>query len=246
MNFRAIRNIRNEQNIREEQDPTIQSQYSASQRIISLVESSRIRILPDTDILLFYEKIFNIETAEGVGLDIWGRILGMSRYLTENEQDDWFGFNEADFEPFNQSPFWNGQRNEKTYLLNDAEYRSLLMWKALANISIASASSLNILLREMFENKDIFIQEEYAPSVSGNGLVRICAPMEIRLYIFFELNTFQRAVLEQYGLFAKGAGVGFKYIEIQEPCFGFSEAGYEPFGQGVFWNGGYVQWPVIA
>ena len=73
---------------------TIQSQYAASPVIRALAESALIRIAPDADMALFYRTIFDIATAEGVGLD-WVEIPSPV-----------FGFAEADYEPFDVAPFW--------------------------------------------------------------------------------------------------------------------------------------------
>ena len=59
---------------------TIQSQYGASPHIIGIVEAAAKQLDPTGDIKTFYDKVFNPLTAEGVGLDIWGRIVGASRY----------------------------------------------------------------------------------------------------------------------------------------------------------------------
>ena len=64
---------------------TIQSQYSASRTIRALADSARVRIAPDADIALFYANIFNIATARGAGLDVWGRILGIGRKVDITE-----------------------------------------------------------------------------------------------------------------------------------------------------------------
>ena len=226
MDFRNDPNVRATPNIRSGEilgDETIQSQYSASPTIIALVHSSRVRIKPDADIKLFYDCIFNIETAQGIGLDIWGRILGIGRLLDVEDAGEWFGFLEADYDPFNVSPMWDGSRTTIQTELADDAYRYLLMWKALANISTADAASLNNLLLGLFPGMDVVVHE--------------VGPMAIELYVFFPLEPYQRAVLDAYGLFAKGAGVGFNWCEIPEPVFGFNEAGYEPFDTAPFWTG---------
>ena len=224
MDFRSNENVRTCPNIRYDPDPTIQSQYSASKTIIELVQSARVRISPWADIGLFYQNIFDIETARGVGLDIWGRILGIGRLLDVEDTGEWLGFEEADYEPFDQAPMWDGNTSTKQTRLSDDAYRYLLMWKALANISTADAASLNNLLHGLFDGKDVVVHEVDV--------------MEIELYIFFQLEPYERAVLREYGLFARGAGVGFNWVEIPQPCFGFNEADYEPFDQAPFWNGG--------
>ena len=66
MNFRSDEDVRADDDVRTEFMPFIQSQYSASTRIISILESCREHILPDADIVSFFDNIFNIETASGV------------------------------------------------------------------------------------------------------------------------------------------------------------------------------------
>lgn len=206
---------------------TIQSQYATSAIIRSLIDSARVRIAPDTDIELFYDMIFNIETAQGKGLDIWGRILGMERSLEILVLNDYFGFDEADFEPFNVCPFWDGEGVTDWYSLTDDAYRQALMWKAMANIATADAATLNSLLLYLFPGQDIVIHEV--------GI------MEIELYIFFPLQAYQRSILKNYGLMAKGAGVQLNWVEIPTPVFGFSEADYEPFDTAPFWATHYTE-----
>lgn len=201
---------------------TVQSQYAASPTIRALVESARTSIAPDEDIQLFYDRIFNIETAQGVGLDIWGRILGIGRSIDVDNYDEVFGFEEADYDPFDVSPFWAGEGATQRYTMADNAYRELLMWKAMANISTADAASLNRLLAGLFPGQDVVVHEA--------GI------MGIELYIFFPLEAWQRSILRNYGLLAKGAGVGFKWVEIPYPVFGFAETEfYDPFDTSPFW-----------
>lgn len=204
---------------------TVQSQYATGQTIRALIESARIRIAPDADISLFYQTIFDIESAQGIGLDIWGRILGIGRGVNIDVIDAYFGFYEADYDSFNMSPFFNGEGVTQRYELADDAYRELLLWKAMANISDASASSLNQLLLAMFPGQDIVVHE--------SGV------MSLELYIFFPLEPYQRVILQEYGLMAKGAGVGLKWVEIPYPVFGFAEAGFDPFDNSPFWDGTY-------
>lgn len=206
---------------------TIQSQYAASPVIRALVESARVRIAPDADMALFYQSIFDIGTAQGVGLDIWGTILGIGRYVDVADIDDYFGFLEADYEPFDAAPFWTGDGVTNRYALSDDAYRELLLWKAMANISTADAASLNGLLLGLFPGQDIVVHE--------------IGIMSIELYIFFSLEPFQRSILRNYGLLAKGAGVGLKWVEIPYPVFGFNEADYEPFDSAPFWSENYQE-----
>ena len=203
---------------------TIQSQYSASRTIRALADSARVRIAPDADIALFYANIFNIATARGAGLDVWGRILGIGRKVDITELSDFFGFYGSDNEPFDQAPFWDGSaRPTGVYELADDAYRQLLLWKAMANIAAADAASLNNLLQGLFPGRNIVVYE--------TGI------MELTLFLYFPLEPRERTILKNYGLIAKGAGVELKWVEIPYPVFGFNEAGYDPFDSEPFWDG---------
>lgn len=206
---------------------TVQSQYAESPAIRALIESARVRIAPDADIALFYQSIFDIETAQGVGLDIWGRILGIGRSVEVEAEQTYFGFEEAGYDPFDVSPFWMRGGATEQYTLSDDAYRELLLWKAMANIATADAAALNRLLLSLFPGQDIVVHEW--------GI------MAIQLYIFSPLLPYQRTILRNYGLLAKGAGVGLNWVEIPVPAFGFSEAGYEPFDSAPFWATHYTE-----
>lgn len=67
-------------------DATIQSQYSASKHICNLVNAFWESINPEADIELIYNKMINPLTAEGIGLDVWGRIVAAGRtFLAKDE-----------------------------------------------------------------------------------------------------------------------------------------------------------------
>lgn len=73
---------------------TILSQYADSDRITGLIETFFDAIDQTENFDAFYDNIWNLDTATGYGLDIWGRIVGVSRVLqVANVQ--FFGFSEA-------------------------------------------------------------------------------------------------------------------------------------------------------
>lgn len=119
LNIYEIENLRALDNLRELTSYAIQSQYSSSKRLLVLANTfqSNIDIYKDNDLL--YYNIVNIYTASGVGLDWWGRILGIGRSITDNSVE---------------------------IVLDDDYYRLLLLYKAAANISSAEAATLNNLL----------------------------------------------------------------------------------------------------
>ncbi len=60
---------------------TILFQYSSSPIIKAIIEGVNDLIKPDEDINLFYNEMFNILSAQGVGLDFWGVKLGIGRNI---------------------------------------------------------------------------------------------------------------------------------------------------------------------
>jgi hypothetical protein len=91
-NWRDVKAVRELENIREATNYAIQSQYAASEKILALAAAFQDRIDPEADVELFYRKMFDIYTAEGMGLDNWGVILGIGRAIPGPYQGPCFGF----------------------------------------------------------------------------------------------------------------------------------------------------------
>ena len=199
-------------------EKTIQSQYGASPHIIGIVKAAAKQLDPSTDIETFYNEVFNPKTAHGVGLDIWGRIVGANRYLTV-DNEDYFGFLGSLLNPFNQAPFYiHGDTDH--YRLSDEAYRTLIFLKAAANIGNATLPSLKEILSTLFED---------------SVLVMNIGEMKVRVVFEFYLSAYDRALFAEYGLLNLGAGVGFEYYQIEpQNTFGFDGSGLQPFSQGIF------------
>ena len=176
---------------------TILSQYANSPVITQLLNDFNQWIDPKADLDQFYNLIWNVETAQGVGLDIWGAIVNIPRQITVPQAPDYFGFHEATpgAYPFNQEPFYSGTTTSQVYTLGDDAYRVLIKTKALANISSFTAPSVNTLLRYMFAGR-------------GSCYVLEVSPMQIEYVFNFALETWEAAVLEQPVLMPRPAGVG--------------------------------------
>ncbi len=97
---------------------TVISQYGNSPTILALIGSFNAAIDPSVDIDNFYVYVWDIASAQGFGLDIWGRIVGVSRTVPTNP----------------------------VTVLSDSQYRELILLKALSNISRADSPSINSLL----------------------------------------------------------------------------------------------------
>lgn len=207
-------------------EKTIVSQYGTSATITALVRNMDAYIDPRADLEAFFSYVCNVETAQGFGLDIWGRIIGISRTLHIPDAPDYFGFSDAlpGSHSFGESPFYDGlPPATQTYLLADDAYRQLILTKALANISATVAPAINQLLQNMFSER-------------GRCYVNDMGGMALRYTFEFDLTPYEFAIMTQAGALPRPAGVNATLFTSTLPLFGFSEAGLSaaPFGQGVF------------
>lgn len=62
-------------------EETIISQYGNSATITQLIQNMNTYIDPRADFDKFYDYVWNVDTAEGFGLDIWGRIVDIERTI---------------------------------------------------------------------------------------------------------------------------------------------------------------------
>lgn len=219
---------------------TVMRQYASSPTLNALLSSfdQWVDLSRFTYDFLFY--VWNISTATGFGLDIWGRILGRDRYIqVAQTAGDNFGFNinaepGTPWKPFNQAPFYNGQASGTTsFALQDDAYRQLLMVKAAANIANCDVPSINALLRAMFGFR--------GPSYVGYDPDN---PMHIGYHFEFFPTAVEKSIIES-GLFPQPAGTTVLYIykTLTYAPLGFAgmNAGANPeyvtgFDQGPFYN----------
>lgn len=204
---------------------TIISQYANSPTLVQLVNNMDDYINPDADFDAFYDFVWNVETAQGFGLDIWGRIVDIGRMLTVPGGVTHLGYKEAaSWQPFNQAPFYTGERATQTYRLADDTYRKLILVKALANISDCTSPSLNRLLSNLFSGR-------------GRCYVSDTGDMEFRYVFEFALEPYEIAILTQSGAIPKPAAVQVNVLQVDLPTtFGFNEALMQPFGSGVLFT----------
>lgn len=210
-------------------DPTVTvaAQYANSPTLRQLIDSMGQYFDPATDFANFFDAVWNIDTAVGFGLDLWGKIVSVQRVLTIPGALAYFGFAEqgTGVQPFNQAPMYEGVKVTQSYALTDAAYRNLILMKALSNISGGSASSINTLLRGLF---------------AGRGRCYVIDQGNMRMmYTFeFELQPHEIAIMTQSGVIPKPAGVRIAITQMDAATtFGFCEAvGAQPFNQGVFFN----------
>jgi hypothetical protein len=209
---------------------TIISQYANSPTLRTLIENMNEYIDPGVNIQAFYDLIWNVDTAQGIGLDIWGRIVGVSRLLQLSTNQEIFGFDNPtsppDWAPFNQGTFSTGNEVTQAHALSDDAYRVLILTKALSNIVATNAPSLNALLQNMFPGR-------------GRAYVLDLGGMAMRFVFEFALTNIEYAILAQSGALPHPAGVEYSVLVVPaEGLFGFQESGplAQPFDFGTFYN----------
>lgn len=219
---------------------TVMRQYANSPTLMRLLEDfdQWVDLAKFTDD--FLANVWDISTARGFGLDIWGRILGRDRFLQiAQSPDDNFGFDigatpGTQWQPFGQAPFFNGQSSGTvSFALTDDAYRKLLLIKAAVNIASTDVPSINALMRGMFADR--------GPSYIGYDPNN---PMHVGYHFDFFPTPVERSIIES-GLFPQPAGTTVRYLykELTYAPWGFAgmNSGANPeyvtgFNQGPFYN----------
>ena len=201
--------------------PTVISQYANSPIILSLIESFRDCIDPSVKIDDFFVKVWNIQTAQGYGLDVWGRIVNVSR-LIKIPGGKFLGFNDTQgYEPFNSAPMYHGSLGTTNYLMADDYYRKIILIKAFSNISRCTVATYNRILNTLFEGR-------------GKCFCTDTGHMSMRFVFEFHLEPFEIALLKTSNILFTPAGVGYHLMEVRPPkVFGFSKSNYARSGYRI-------------
>lgn len=190
---------------------TIISQYGNSATITQLVKNIDLYLDPRADFDTFYSYVWNVDTAVGFGLDIWGRIVGVERQINvPGDTPNPGGF-----------PFTSG-----VYTMSDAQYRTVILIKALSNITNCTSGSLNHLLSSLFAGR-------------GRCYALDMGAMTMRLTFEFWLEPFEYVIIKSSGVAPHPAGVLVDILQVDAPnTFGFEEnLVLQPFDQGTFYTG---------
>lgn len=182
---------------------TIINQYANSAIITALCVDMNAYVDPTANFDEFYDTIWNIDTAIGRGLDIWGRILNVARVLAIPASDAFFGFEEPGtpdlLTGFGQAPFFSGQQITSNFSLSDDAYRVLLIAKALSNISDGSIPAINQILINLF-------------GLSGKCYVTDGLNMTMTYTFAFVLTPVQNAIVQNSGVLPRPSGVSLTIV----------------------------------
>ena len=202
---------------------TVQSQYATSKRMRAVIDAFWQAINPKSDIDLLYRKLVNPRTAEGYGLDVWGRIVAIGRsYLAVDDGTPYFGFDPPEgvknerLNSFGNAPFYK-QIYGKVRLA-DPMFRTYVFLKALINIGDSSLASLNQAVKLLFPDADIQILHT--------------GTMVLRVLILSPLSESDKAALDNLPWLP--AGVGLEMYQVITPTFGFAGTELQNFTNGTF------------
>ncbi|HHH5948053.1 DUF2612 domain-containing protein [Escherichia coli] len=209
-------------------EDTILTQYSASKKLLSVIDTFNQAVSLDDFTDEFIKKVWDLTTCESFGLDMWGKIVGISRYIVAPIDSDSFGFSEADDgstdypSPFNDSPFYGGVQETTNVRLGDDAYRTLIFCKAFANISIATITDINKFLKILFYQR-------------GRAYCVNYRDMTIGITFEFELAPYEESILTNYEVMPVPSGVLVNIRKIISHYFGFASDAY-PFNDGTFYR----------
>lgn len=180
---------------------TVISQYANSPTLLQLITSMAAYLDQTANFDAFFDLIWNVDTAQGYGLDVWGRIVGVDRILHVSTVE-YFGFEEAGVypRPFGQAPFYTGAPLTSNYALSDNAYRFLILAKAAANICDGSIPAINQILLNLFPGR-------------GDSYVIDNADMSMVYRFHFVLSPVERAIVTQSNVLPRPAGVSVTYVQ---------------------------------
>jgi hypothetical protein len=175
---------------------TVLSQYQNSPVILALLDAFNSSIDPSVDIDNWYRQVWNIKTAEGYGLDVWGRIVGVSRYVNMTYSKR-LGF-ATGFYPFGEAPWYDNNSATNNLRLDDGGFRTLILLKAFVNIMRCSVPMLNQLLLMMFPGQRCYVLD------TGN--------MTFVYHFEFTPTPVQIAIMTGSGVMPHPAGVSASFV----------------------------------
>lgn len=240
-------------------DQTIISQYANSPTLLQLIENMNVYIDPRANLLEFYNFIWNVDTAQGFGLDIWGKIVGVSRLLrlpSATTPQLWFGFYDGSLHDIGAEDGDDITTESGAALADDypaagdyAPFGQAPFYPGpfyLEAFSLADTDFRKLIFAKALAN----ITAVTAPAVNqllrnlfagrGRTYSLDLGNMAMRLVFEFVLTPVELAMVVQSGVVPRPAGVKSYVVQVDLPggVWGFVESGYaQPFGYGTFYLG---------
>lgn len=181
---------------------TVISQYANSPILLKLIENFAAYVDPTANMDAFFNLVWNVDTAQAHGLDVWGRIVGVSRVLHLPAGGEYLGWDEAtDAFTFGFGIWYNGGTVTNNFSLSDGAYRRLILAKALANISDGSIAGINQILINLFSDY-------------GNCYVVDNNDMSLTYTFGSALSVVDFAIVTQSGVLPRPCGVSASIVQL--------------------------------
>ncbi|MBR2149620.1 MAG: DUF2612 domain-containing protein [Campylobacter sp.] len=189
----------------------IQAQYrdtNIADLIKGIIEIKRKYIL-----MAIYSLVndnLSISSAKGIGLDLWGNLLHLSRFIPSDGGANYtyFNFNDKNFKTNGGLIFYNANRPSYGEL-DDFYYRQLLLIIYQSYFLNSSIPTLNLFTLESFADY-------------GYVYVRDTTDMSYQVFIFNnKIPLWLKYMMTNYDILPRPAGVGSKIIERDIRRFGF-------------------------
>ena len=183
---------------------TVISQYANSPIMTQLLDYFSQDVDQTENFDHFFDYMWNVDTAQGYGLDAIGRKVGVSRTLSiPGGSTTYLGFNEASsWTGFNQGGFYTGATLTTNFNLLDPDYRTLIYAKCLGNICDGSIPKINSILLQLF------------PPQIGPSYVVDNQDMTMTYTFEFAPTSVQLAIIETSGVLPNPDGVTVLYSHL--------------------------------
>lgn len=112
------------------------------------------------------------------------------------------------------------------FTLNDDQFREIIKIRAFGTTWQGDILSMNVFLQNLFKDR-------------GNAYLLDNLDMTVQIFVFdFILDDWETYLFTTQDVLPRPAGVGTKIYQIDtENTFGFYGSDFQPFNQGVFWDG---------
>lgn len=180
--------------------PTVISQYANSPVILSLVDFISQWLCAAAMFNMFYDLVWNLDTAVGYGLDVLGRIVGASRIVNLPDGGTYIGFEgQPTAENWGFGSWYKGATSTNNVRLTDDTYRRVIEAKVLANTWDGSIPEANKILMLLFPGY-------------GNCYMSDDGDMLISYHFGAALSPVDEAIASQEGILPRPCGVAASIV----------------------------------
>lgn len=180
--------------------PTIISQYANSPVMLALISAMSKWVCGAGMFNDFFNKVWNLDSAEGYGLDVLGRIVGASRIVNLPAPGTYIGFaGQTTAENWGFGEWYRGAVTTNNIRLLDDTYRHVIAAKVLANVWDGSIPGANRILMTLFPGY-------------GNCYMADDGTMAISYHFGSALSPVDFAIASQEGILPRPCGVAVSIV----------------------------------